>query len=68
VRLSAFAQNSRIGSNAGSPTATIARKALSFSSWSVIDGSIAKVKRFKSAAAASAFAIFDSASIASCRS
>ena len=68
ARLSALAANARTGSMASRPAATMPSNAASFSSWSVIDGSVAKVKRFRSASTASADFSLQSSAIASWRS
>ena len=68
ARLSAFAAKARTGSIASLPARRTPLNAPSFSSWSVIDGSMMKVKRLSSAAAASAVPIAARCWMASCRS
>ncbi len=68
ARLSAFAAKERTGSRASRSARRTPRNAESFSSWSVMEGSMWKEKRLSSASTASADAISARAVIASCRS
>ena len=64
----AFAAKARTGATAARPALRMPRKAASFSSWSVIDGSMWNVKRLRSTSTASDVPISDRALMASCRS
>jgi hypothetical protein len=66
--LSDFRMNATIGFTPASPARTIPWKATSFSSWSVMLGSMLNLNRGKSASTASALATFASTWIASMRS